>query len=69
VTIQQLIDTLRARHVKAQTQEASDRPSGANDLHGWRTAMLDAISARTVQALGKRMGNATWEGIPRVPGR
>lgn len=67
MTIQQLIDTLRARDMNTGTEETS--PSGANDLHGWRTAKLDAVSARTVQAFGKRMGNANWEGIPRGLGR
>lgn len=67
MTIQQLIDTLRPPHMNTGTEETS--PSDANDLHGWRAAKRDSVSARTVQAFGKRMGNANWEGIPRRPGR
>ncbi|HKU95633.1 MAG TPA: hypothetical protein VJR58_10170 [Vineibacter sp.] len=66
MTIQQQIDTLRAQHMKTETQQTVP---GSDDFHQWRMACLDALSARTVQAFGKRMGNAAWEGLrARPPG-
>ncbi|TWT13853.1 hypothetical protein [Reyranella sp. CPCC 100927] len=65
-TIQQRMDALRAQHDAARPEQATDPAPEANDFHGWRVATQDARSARTVQAFGKRMGNAAWtEGIVR----